>query len=114
MVGSTAADQGRLAVIDVTDESNPGWFLWTKMAISIGSAGVDALDRLGQLKMAEDGPCARRFLQRSLHLAQCRVGKKKSMHCAVAAFSDQALGYAGLLGQHRDILDQSQYSEADH
>ena len=35
--------------------SNPmGWFLGPNMAITIGSAGVDAVDRLGQLKMAED------------------------------------------------------------
>jgi phospholipid-binding lipoprotein MlaA len=35
--------------------SNPmGWFLGPNMAITIGSAGVDAADRLGQLKMAED------------------------------------------------------------
>jgi phospholipid-binding lipoprotein MlaA len=35
--------------------SNPmGWFLGPNMAITAGSAGVDAVDRLGQLKMAED------------------------------------------------------------
>jgi phospholipid-binding lipoprotein MlaA len=35
--------------------SNPmGWFLGPNMAITIGSASVDAADRLGQLKMAED------------------------------------------------------------
>jgi phospholipid-binding lipoprotein MlaA len=35
--------------------SNPiGWFLGPQMAISVGSAGVDAADRLGQFKMAED------------------------------------------------------------
>jgi phospholipid-binding lipoprotein MlaA len=35
--------------------SNPiGWVLGPQMAITVGSAGVDAADRLGQLKMAED------------------------------------------------------------
>jgi phospholipid-binding lipoprotein MlaA len=35
--------------------SNPfGWFLGPNMAITAGSAGVDAVDRLGQLKQAED------------------------------------------------------------
>jgi len=35
--------------------SNPmGWFFGPNMAITAGSAGVDAVDRLGQLKMAED------------------------------------------------------------
>jgi phospholipid-binding lipoprotein MlaA len=35
--------------------SNPmGWFLGPQMAITVGSAGVDAADRLGQFKMAED------------------------------------------------------------
>jgi phospholipid-binding lipoprotein MlaA len=35
--------------------SNPmGWFLGPQMAITVGSAGVDAVDRLGQLKTAED------------------------------------------------------------
>jgi phospholipid-binding lipoprotein MlaA len=35
--------------------SNPmGWFLGPNMVITVGSAGVDAADRLGQLKMAED------------------------------------------------------------
>jgi phospholipid-binding lipoprotein MlaA len=35
--------------------SNPmGWFLGPNMAITVGSAGVDAADRLGQLKTAED------------------------------------------------------------
>jgi phospholipid-binding lipoprotein MlaA len=35
--------------------SNPiGWFLGPSMAITAGSAGLDAVDRLGQLKMAED------------------------------------------------------------
>jgi phospholipid-binding lipoprotein MlaA len=35
--------------------SNPfGWFLGTPIALTVGSAGVDAADRLGQLKMAED------------------------------------------------------------
>jgi phospholipid-binding lipoprotein MlaA len=35
--------------------SNPiGWFLGPQMSITIGSAGSDAVDRLGQLKMAED------------------------------------------------------------
>jgi phospholipid-binding lipoprotein MlaA len=35
--------------------SNPmGWFLGPQMSITVGSAGVDAVDRLGQLKMAED------------------------------------------------------------
>jgi phospholipid-binding lipoprotein MlaA len=41
------------AAVDMV--SNPmGWFLGPQMAISVGSAGVDAVDRLGQLKMAED------------------------------------------------------------
>jgi phospholipid-binding lipoprotein MlaA len=46
----------RDAVGSVVDMfSNPmGWFLGPQMAISVGSAGVDAVDRLGQLKMAED------------------------------------------------------------
>jgi hypothetical protein len=35
--------------------SNPfGWVLGPQVAISVGSAGVDAVDRLGQLKTAED------------------------------------------------------------
>src|SRR5215470_4319340 len=35
--------------------SNPfGWFLGPNLAITAGSAGVDAVDRLGQLKQAED------------------------------------------------------------
>jgi phospholipid-binding lipoprotein MlaA len=35
--------------------SNPfGWFLGPNMAITAGSIGVDAVDRLGQLKQAED------------------------------------------------------------
>src|SRR5215831_3538192 len=35
--------------------SNPfGWFLGPNMAITVGSAGVDGVDRLGQLKQAED------------------------------------------------------------
>jgi len=35
--------------------SNPfGWFLGPNMAITAGSVGVDAVDRLGQLKQAED------------------------------------------------------------
>jgi len=35
--------------------SNPiGWFLGPQMSITVGSAGVDAVDRLGQLKTAED------------------------------------------------------------
>jgi phospholipid-binding lipoprotein MlaA len=35
--------------------SNPmGWVLGPQMAVTVGSAGVDAADRLGQLKMAED------------------------------------------------------------
>jgi phospholipid-binding lipoprotein MlaA len=35
--------------------TNPfGWFLGPNLAITAGSAGVDAVDRLGQLKQAED------------------------------------------------------------
>jgi phospholipid-binding lipoprotein MlaA len=35
--------------------SNPfGWFLAPPVALTVGTAGVDAVDRLGQLKQAED------------------------------------------------------------
>jgi phospholipid-binding lipoprotein MlaA len=41
------------STVDMFD--NPiGWYLGPQLAISIGSAGVDAADRLGQWKMAED------------------------------------------------------------
>lgn len=46
----------RDAVGSVVDMfANPmGWFLGPQLAISVGSTGVDAVDRLGQFKMAED------------------------------------------------------------
>jgi len=41
------------STVDMFD--NPiGWFVGPQLVITVGSAGVDAADRLGQLKMAED------------------------------------------------------------
>jgi phospholipid-binding lipoprotein MlaA len=41
------------STVDMFD--NPiGWVLGPQLAVTVGSAGVDAADRLGQLKMAED------------------------------------------------------------
>jgi phospholipid-binding lipoprotein MlaA len=41
------------STVDMFD--NPmGWMLGSQLPVTIGSAGVDAADRLGQLKMAED------------------------------------------------------------
>jgi len=41
------------STVDMFD--NPiGWFFGPQLVITVGSAGVDAADRLGQLKMAED------------------------------------------------------------
>ena len=35
--------------------SNPiGWMIGTQIAVTVGTTGLDAADRLGQLKMAED------------------------------------------------------------